>query len=139
MNQELLWALLGAGIGGTGGYGLGKLLRPEDELAAVMMGLGGAGVGGGLGYGSAKAKQQWDAAPDAPPTPEDVARRTAESEAQAKDLGAKALAKLTPEQRESVIRYGYIVDPANADSRTPGRPIANPVKDQLAKIREESK
>jgi hypothetical protein len=99
MNQELLWALLGAGIGGTGGYGLGKLIKPDDELAAVMMGLGGAGVGGGLGYGSAKAKQQWDAAPDAPPTPEDIAKRTAEADARAKDLGEKAKAKAKGESK----------------------------------------
>jgi len=87
MPQEALWALIGAGIGGTGGYGLGKLLKPDDELAAILMGLGGAGTGAGLGYGSAKAKQEWDAAPDAPP---DVAKAIAESEARAKALGEKA-------------------------------------------------
>ena len=90
MKPELLWALLGAGIGGAGGYGLGKLLKPEDEMSAILLGLGGAGVGGGLGYGSAEAKQQWDEAPDAPPSAADIAKRIEEADARAKALGEKA-------------------------------------------------
>jgi hypothetical protein len=99
MNQELLWALLGAGIGGTSGYGLGKLIRPDDELSAILMGLGGAGLGGGAGYGSARFKQQWDAAPDAPSTPEDIAKAEAEGEARALALGEKAKEKAKGESK----------------------------------------
>jgi hypothetical protein len=63
MKPELLWALIGAGLGGVGGAGLSKYLNPEDNLQAVLMGLGGAGVGGGAGYGAARLKQEWDAIP----------------------------------------------------------------------------
>ena len=63
MKPELLWALLGASLGGAGGYGLSKYLNPTNDLQAVLMGLGGAGVGGGAGYGAARLKQKWDSLP----------------------------------------------------------------------------
>lgn len=52
-SNDLLYALLGAGIGGAGGYGLYKLLTPKTKQT-LGLGLGsgalGALAGGGLGY-----------------------------------------------------------------------------------------
>lgn len=52
-SNDLLYALLGAGLGGAGGYGLYKLLTPKNKQT-LSLGLGssalGALAGGGLGY-----------------------------------------------------------------------------------------
>lgn len=52
-SNDLLYALLGAGLGGAGGYGLYKLLTPKNKQT-LGLGLGssalGALAGGGLGY-----------------------------------------------------------------------------------------
>lgn len=52
-SRDALYALLGAGLGGAGGYGLYKLLTPKDRQSSNV-GIGatalGALAGGGLGY-----------------------------------------------------------------------------------------
>jgi hypothetical protein len=85
MSPEALWALIGAGIGGTGGLALGKYLDPDENLKAVLMGLGGAGVGGGLGYGLGNVKRRWDAIPDRA----DLAKKIREASSRAEDLERK--------------------------------------------------
>ena len=97
MRPELLWALLGASLGGVGGYGLSKYLNPEDNLRAALMGLGGAGLGAGAGYGGAAVKRKWDSIP----SPEDAGEayaRGAASRAEAEQARDSKNKSNTPEK-----------------------------------------
>ena len=64
-TQDALYALLGAGLGGAGGYGLYKLLTPNKNQTTGL-GLGsaalGALAGGGLGYAGSNKYQEIRAA-----------------------------------------------------------------------------
>lgn len=52
-SNDVLYALLGASLGGAGGYGLYKYFTPKDKQTSglgIGAGVLGALAGGGLGY-----------------------------------------------------------------------------------------